>query len=82
MAQVTLNDLRRVADSLALLKGRTVVDASIRSDFRQLKLEMSDGFVMVVAMEHDEAGRAHLEVDVVRQPEDASRQLEEKFDPV
>jgi hypothetical protein len=80
MAQVTFQDLRRVADSLALLKGRTVVDASVRSDFRQLKLELSDGMVVVIAVESTEAGPPHLSVDVVRLPEERSRQLEVRFD--
>ncbi|MGH7701959.1 MAG: hypothetical protein ACREMO_02615 [Gemmatimonadales bacterium] len=82
MSQVTLQDLRRVADSLAQLKGRAVHDASIRSDFRQLKLELSDGLILVVALETDETGRPHLEVDLVRQPEDRSRQLEVRFEEI
>ena len=81
MSQMTLHDLRRVADSLALMKGRTIGDTSIRSDFRQLKLEMSDGLVMVVAIGADEAGRPHLQVDVVR-PQEDTRQLEVGFDTV
>ena len=80
MSQVTLHDLRRVADSLARLKGRSVAGAWIRSDFRQLKLELSDGLVLVVALGADEAGRPHLQVDVVVQPDDPSRQLEVRFD--
>ena len=80
MSQVTLHDLRRVADSLARLKGRSVSEASIRSDFRQLKLELSDGLVLVVALGADEAGRPQLQVDVVLQPDDPSRQLEVRFD--
>ena len=82
MSQVTLQDLRRVADSLTQLKGRSVLDASIRSDFRQLKLDLSDGLILVVALEADEAGRPHLEVDLVRQPEDRSRQLEVGFEEI
>lgn len=80
MSQVTFQDLRRVADSLALLKGRTVVDASVRSDFRQLKLELSDGMVVVIAVESAEGGPPRLSVDVVRLPEERSRQLEVRFD--
>jgi len=80
MSQVTFQDLRRVADSLALLKGRTVVDASVRSDFRQLKLELSDGMVVVIAVESGEVGPPRLSVDVVRLPEERSRQLEVRFD--
>jgi hypothetical protein len=77
-----LQDLRRVADSLAQLRGRSVVDASVRSDFRQLKLELSDGSILVVSLEIDDSGRPRLEVDVVRIVEDPSRQLEVRFDSV
>ena len=82
VAQLTVQDLRRVAESLHLLKGRSVVDTSIRSDFRQLKLELSDGLILVVALQADEAGRPHLEVDVVRHAEEHDRQLEVRFDAV
>jgi hypothetical protein len=80
MPHVTMQSLRRVAESLGLLKNRTVMDSSIRSDFRQLRLELSNGLMMVVAIEEDETGRARLQVDVVRQPDDSGRQLEVKFD--
>jgi len=72
-----------MAESMSSLKGRTVVDTSMRSDFRQLKIELSDGTILVVAMENDELGRPRLEVDVVRQPEQLHRhQLEVRFDAV
>lgn len=72
-----------MAESMALLKGRTVLGASLRSDFRQLNLELSDGMILVVALEADEAGRPRLEIDVVRQPEEVHRhQLEVRFDAV
>jgi hypothetical protein len=82
MPHVPFHDLRRVADSLALLKGRTVVDASVRSDFRQLKLELSDGMVIVVAVEMAEGGPPHLAVDIVRQADERGGQLEVRFDAV
>lgn len=80
MTDVTLQSLRRVAESLSRLKDRTVIHSSIRSDFRQLRLELSDGLMMVVAIEQDDSGRPRLQVDVVRHPDDSSRQLEVKFD--
>ena len=83
MPHTSLQDLRRIAESMASLKGRTVVDTSMRSDFRQLKIELSDGLILVVAMENDVLGRPRLEVDVVRQPEEIHRhQLEVRFDAV
>ena len=83
MPHTSLVDLPRMAESMASLKGRTVVGTSLRSDFRQLKLELSDGLILVVALETDEVGRPRLEVDVVRQPEEIHRhQLEVRFDAV
>jgi hypothetical protein len=80
MMQVSMQDLRRVAESLAALRGKVITDVVIRSDLRQFRLETSDGLMMVLTVEVDEAGRPRLEVDVVRQPEDPGRQLEVKFD--
>jgi hypothetical protein len=83
MTHTSLQDLRRIAESMAALKGRSIVETSMRSDFRQLKLELSDGLIVVVALENDELGRPRLEVDVVRQPEETHRhQLEVRFDAV
>jgi len=77
---VRMNDLRRVAEALAQLHGRPIVEAMMRSDLRQLKIELSDGLVVVVAAEADEDGRPRLEVDVVRRLDESERQLEVRFD--
>ncbi|MGH7585412.1 MAG: hypothetical protein ACREMH_04120 [Gemmatimonadales bacterium] len=77
-----MQELRRVADSLAQLRGRTVVDAVMRSDLRQLRIELADGNLVVLTLDADELGRARLEVDVVRSPDVPNRQLEVRFDPV
>jgi hypothetical protein len=82
MTQVSMQDLRRVAESLAALRGKVITDVVMRSDLRQFRLETSDGLMMVLTVEVDEAGRPRLEVDVVRQPEDPGRQLEVKFDAI
>ncbi len=82
MTQVSFQDLRRIADSLAALRGKSVAAAVMRSDLRQLRLETDDGMMMVLTVELDEAGRPRLEVDVVRQPEELGRQLEVRFDAV
>lgn len=80
MPPTSLHDLRRVAESLALLKGCTIEDSILRSDFRQLRIELSEGLMLVVALETDESGKARLEVDVVKQPEEPDRnQLEVVF---
>lgn len=80
MTNVPVQDLRRVAEALLQLHGRSVVAASMRSDLRQVKIELADGLVIVVAADIDEDGRPRLEVDVVRRMEDPSRQLEVHFD--
>ncbi|HSE27564.1 MAG TPA: hypothetical protein VLA95_04995 [Gemmatimonadales bacterium] len=80
MSNVPLQELRRVADSLAQLRGKTVVDAVMRSDLRQLRIELADGQLVVLTLDADELGRARLEVDIVRAPETATRQLEVRFD--
>ncbi len=80
MTNVPVQDLRRVAEALLQLHGRAVVAASMRSDLRQVKIELADGLVIVVAADIDEDGRPRLEVDVVRRMEDPTRQLEVHFD--
>lgn len=82
MTNVLVQDLRRVAEALQQLHGKPVVAASMRSDLRQVKIELADGLVIVVAAEIDENGRPRLEVDVVRRMEDPTRQLEVRFDSV
>ena len=71
-----LPDLRRVAATLASLSGRRVVDAALTTDRRQLRLTLDDGEILVVRIESDPQGRAHLEVDVVRAGEPRQDQLE------
>jgi hypothetical protein len=47
MTQISLQELRRIADSLTTLRGRTVVSAVMRSDQRQLRIELADGHLVV-----------------------------------
>jgi len=51
----------------------------MRSDQRQLRLELQDGTVVVVGVGPDASGKARLEVDVVRAPVD-QHQLEVRFE--
>lgn len=76
LTTVPLPDLRRVAATLASLSGRSVVDAALTTDRRQLRLTLDDGEILVVRLEADSQGRAHLEVDVVRAGEPRQDQLE------
>lgn len=69
-----------MAESLALLKGCVIEDSTLRSDFRQLRVELSEGLMLVVALETDESGKPRMVVDVVKQPEEPDRnQLEVVF---
>lgn len=77
---VSLYDLRRIADSLAALRGRSVTGAVMRSDRRQLRIEMADNVMLVVGVDLDEGGHPRLEVDVVRPLAEPVHQLEVRFE--
>ena len=74
-----LQDLRRVSEALARIRGRTVEGCSLRSDHRQFRLELSDGVLLVVGVDSDEQGRPRLMVDVARHGEEGAGQLEVPF---
>lgn len=76
LTSVPLPDLRRVAATLAAVRGRTIVDAALTADLRQLRLTLDDGRLLVLRVEADDFGRAHLESDVVRPGEPNQDQLE------
>lgn len=77
---VSLQDLRRIADTLAAVRSGTVSGAVMRSDRRQLRIEMADGQLVVVSAELDESGRPQLEVDVIRPRAEPGSQLEVRFE--
>ncbi len=81
MSTVPIAELRRLAETLGTLRGHAVLNAVLRSDLRQLRLELADGLLAVVAVGADEDGRPRLEIDVIRQTEGAASQLEVRFDP-
>jgi len=74
--------LRRIVGAVARLRGELVREVIVRSDVRQLKVELESGLILVVTAERDEQGRPQLEVDVVDLPRDASskHQIEVRFD--
>jgi hypothetical protein len=74
--------LRRIVGAVARLRGELVRDVTVRSDVRQLKVELESGLILVVTAERDAQGRPQLEVDVVDLPRDAStkQQIEVRFD--
>jgi hypothetical protein len=79
MSQISLQELRQVAESLATMRGQTVQQAVMRSDRRQLRIELTDGRMLVIGLDADAAGRPHLEVDVVRRAAEPA-QLEVRFE--
>lgn len=76
----SIYQLRQIADTLAQLRGSEVRDAVMRSDLRQLKIELADGDVVLVAITTDEGGQPRLEVDVVPAARISGPQLEVHFD--
>jgi len=67
---------------VARLRGEVVRDVTVRSDLRQLKVELESGLILVVSAERDVQGRPRLEVDVVEGPKDLGvrQQLEVRFE--
>ena len=76
MTRVTMQDLRQVAAALRELRGHRIEEVSLRTDFRQLRLEMEPGLHLLVSAERDEAGHPCLAVDVVRTPAVPGLQLD------
>jgi hypothetical protein len=79
MDRAQLQDLRRVVEALAQVRGRSVEGCALRSDHRQLRLELGDGMLLVVGLDTDDQGRPQLMVDVARHAEEGSAQLEVPF---
>ncbi|HEY6208194.1 MAG TPA: hypothetical protein VIW28_04010 [Gemmatimonadales bacterium] len=82
MRSLELRELRRIAGGVARLRGDSVRDVTVRSDLRQLKVELASGLILVVSAEQDLQGRPRLEVDVVELPRQtaAQHQIEVRFD--
>ncbi|HVH68622.1 MAG TPA: hypothetical protein VM716_12210 [Gemmatimonadales bacterium] len=82
MSSLAVQDLRRVATAVARLRGETVREVTVRSDLRQIRVELESGLILVVSAERDVEGRPRLEVDVVDVPQQAAArpQLEVRFD--
>ncbi len=82
MSSLELQHLRRIVGAVAHLRGESVREVTVRSDLRQLRVELESGLILVVSAEHDPQGRPWLEVDVVELPQDATgrQQIEVRFD--
>lgn len=77
-----LAGLRRVVSAVERLRGQDIRDVTVRSDLRQLKVELTSGVMLVISAERDEQGKPYLEVDVVAAPQDTGsrQQIEVHFD--
>lgn len=82
MSHPELQDLRRIVAAVERLRGAVVTGVTVRSDFRQLKMDLAGGLILLIAVERDDQGRPRLEVDVIEAPEDpsAQNQIEVHFD--
>ncbi len=82
MSSIELQHLRRIVGAVARLRGESVREVTVRSDLRQLRVELASGTILVVSAERDGQGRRRLEVDVVEVPQDsaAKQQIEVRFD--
>ena len=82
MRSLELREVRRIAGGVGRLRGDSVRDVTVRSDLRQLKVELASGLILVVSAEQDLQGRPRLEVDVVELPREtaAQHQIEVRFD--
>lgn len=82
MNSVALQDLRRVVAAMERLRGQQIRDVTVRSDLRNLKVELQGGLILVITAERDEQGRPHLQADVVEAVQDpaARQQIEVHFD--
>jgi hypothetical protein len=75
-----VHDLRRIADAVAHLRDRLVLDVVLRSDCRQLRVVLDDGQTLLVSLAQDASGQPRLDADLVRGAEEAMPgQLEVEF---
>jgi hypothetical protein len=76
----SVHDLRRIADAVAHLRDRMVLDVVLRSDCRQLRLALDDAQVLLVSVTADEDGKPRLDADLLRGPDESvTGQLEVQF---
>ncbi len=54
MNEVDLGELRRIVAAVARLRGELVREVTVRSDVRQIKVELESGLILVVSAERDE----------------------------
>jgi hypothetical protein len=82
VSSLELQDLRRIVGAVARLRSEAVREVTVRSDLRQLRVELESGLILVVSAAADPHGRPRLEVDVVEPHADTTPrpQIEVRFD--
>jgi hypothetical protein len=76
----TVQELRRIADSLNRLRDKTIQQVVVRSDCKQMRLTLDDGQILLVSILTEDNGKPRLDVDVVYAEAVNLRQLEVRFD--
>lgn len=81
MPLTSVHDLRRIADAVSHLRDRLILDVTLRSDCRQLRLALEDGQTVLLTVALDAEGRPRLDADLLRgSDESVPGQLEVQFD--
>jgi len=76
-----VHDLRRIADAVGHLRDRGVLEVVLRSDCRQLRVQLETGEVLLISVLLDEQGKPRLDADLLRGPDEGpTSQLEVQFD--
>jgi len=75
-----VQDLRRIAEAVEQLHGRTVEGVEVRADCRSLRVALTNGRILLVSAMVDEAGKPRLDIDFLRVPDETPHgQLEVPF---
>lgn len=80
MSIAPIHDLRRIADAVGHLRDHGVLDVVLRSDCRQLRVQLETGEVLLISVLLDEEGKPRLDADLLRLPEGHTGQLEVVFE--
>lgn len=80
MTLTSVQDLRRIVESVEQLRDRTVREAIVRSDCRQMRVTLDDGQILLISVLLDDSGKPRLDVDVLRDVSSSKDQLEVRFD--
>jgi hypothetical protein len=78
-----VQELRRIAEAVAQLRGETVEEVEVRHDCRQLRVTLTGGQLLLISVLVDDSGKPRLDVDLLRTVEQvAQRQLEVRFEGI